>query len=491
MTTTTEIHELSPLTAAIVDRAIDNVNRKLVAGYRNKNNSRPNAKSVNVKATVEDTLKSVSSESAMAVANRGQAWREVITKSLTHGASSLSTMKFDGEFHVKNGVADGLNKMPNTPGVYVVYDVNNKPVYVGDSGNLQKRWHAGHLNEYRSKEKQGERYKLAGQFEEGCTVRFIKMDSVTTAAALEAHLIKEGGSDLTVNSRQELLTEQGKRSNIEAKKIKDSSGDTSSLVKGAATEAVMNSGWRVMEELTSAILKALKNELVDVFAGGTSSLIDRIKRFFQHIWSVLEKIIEQPLKILEGFIEFIVNALSKAISQIYTMARNLVDLANSAWQLYKGAETMSTEELIQKITETLVVSGTLVVWDALDPIIEMQLLPLVGPVAPYLAAAIAAIGFGLSSHYLQGVVPSIVEFLISCKSMHQEALQSRRIACEKLIAVAERDHRLVMDFEAYVESEGELVYALREKTVTLSRHSAISELDIESLLNNTLGKRDF
>ncbi len=102
----TEVYELSPLANAIVDQAIDNVNRKLVAGYRNKNNSRPNAKTVDVKATVADTLDAVSAESVMAVANRGVAWREVITKSLTRGISSLSTLQFDGEFRIKNGVAE-------------------------------------------------------------------------------------------------------------------------------------------------------------------------------------------------------------------------------------------------------------------------------------------------------------------------------------------------------------------------------------------------
>lgn len=479
--TTAEVYELSPLANAIVDRAIDNVNRKLVAGYRNKDNSRPNAKTTNVKVTVSDTLEAVSAADVMQVANRGVAWREIITKSLSRGISSLSTMEFDGEFRVQGGVADGLRNMPNKPGVYVVYDARNEPVYVGDSTNLQKRWHAGHLNEFRQGESQGRPYKLASEFAEGCTVRFLVMDSGTTAAALEAHLIRTAKP--RVNAREELLTEQGTRSNIEAKKMKDSSGSTSSLFAGAASEAAMNSGWLVMEQLSAAIMRALKNELVDVFAGGAANLLERVKRFFQHVWSVLKQIISQPLKILEGCFEFIVNALSKTISQIYMMARNLLELANSAWQLHKGAKTMTTEELVQKITETLIVSGSLVIWDALDPIIEAQLLPVLGPVAPYLSAAICAIGFGISSHYLQGVVPHVVEFLISCKSMHHEALQARREACEQLILVAERNHELVLTFEGYVQSTGELVYEMRGQAAELSVHTPVSAFDINSLLN--------
>ena len=82
--------------------------------------------------------------------------------------------------------------MPNTPGVYVVFDHNDKPVYVGDSDNMQARWNAGHFNEYKQGQRpDAERYKLADEMEAGCTVKFIVMDSKETAAALEAHLIKE------------------------------------------------------------------------------------------------------------------------------------------------------------------------------------------------------------------------------------------------------------------------------------------------------------
>lgn len=482
----TEVFELSPLANAIVDQAIDNVNRKLVAGYRNKKNSRPNAKTVDVKSTASDTLNAASAQSAMDVANRGIAWREVITKSLTKGISSLSTLKFDGEFRVKDGVADGLSSMPNTPGVYVVYDASNEPVYVGDSINLQKRWHAGHLNEHKQKARNGQTYKLAKEFEEGCTVRFISMDSEETAAALEAHLIRT--EKPRVNSRQELETEQGKRANIEAKKIKDSSGNTATLAAGAAIEAASNSGWLVLEQLTAVMIKALKFEIVDVLKGGTSKLIVRVKRFFQSIWSVLKNIITQPLKILEGCFEFIVNALSKAVSQVYMLARNILDLANGAWNLYKGAETMSTQELIQKITETIVISGSAVIWNALDPVIEAQLMPLVGPIAPYLAAAMTAIGFGVSSHYLQGVVPQVVSLLISCKSMHKEALQARIKACEQLMIVSERNHQMVLEFEAHVQSTGELIHEMREQTAVLSTHKAVHAFDIKALLKTMPGK---
>ncbi|OOK49700.1 hypothetical protein BM547_22575 [Pseudomonas aeruginosa] len=252
----------------------------------------------------------------------------------------------------------------------------------------------------------------------------------------------------------------------------------------------MNSGWLVMEQLSAAIMKALKNELVDVFAGGKSKLLERVKRFFQHIWDVLKQIVTQPLKILEGIFEFIVNALSKAISQIYMMARNLLELANSAWQLYKGAQSMSTEELIKKITETLIISGSVVVWDAMDPIIEAQLLPVVGPVAPYLAAAVSAIGFGISSHYLQGVVPHVVEFLISCRSLHKEALEARLKACEQLMLVEERNYGLVLELEGYMQSTGELIYEMREQTASLSEHKPIAARDINHLLERISKKRD-
>lgn len=464
--TTTDLKELPPLANIIIDRTIDSVNRKLIGGFRNKKNSRPNAKTPDIKSTVKDSLSSASASSVQEVANRGIAWKEMITKSLTRGISSLSSMQFDGEFTVTNGVAEGLNQVPNTLGVYVVYNKENEPVYIGDSTKLQSRWYAGHLNEHKQKKNADDSYKLATEFEEGCTVRYIKMESEETAAALEAHLILT--EKPLVNSKEELSNEQGKRSNIEAKKIKDSFDNTSGLIKGAALEAAKNSGFVVLEALSAAILKALKDELVDIFGGGKAQLSARIKRFFEKIWSVLLQIIKSPLKLLEGIFEFIVNALSKAISEIYMLARNLLELSNTAWQLFNGAKNMSTEEWIQKVSETIIISGTLVVWDALDPVIEAQLLPFVGPVAPYLAAAISAIGFGLSSHYLQGIVPTLVEFLVNTRNGHQEAVEAQRAACVQLITVSERNFELVDILGELARSSRDLIVEMRQQTEQLS-----------------------
>ena len=51
-------------------------------------------------------------KSAQEISNRGAAWKEMIQKSISHGISSLKTLQFDGEFTVKNGVAEGLDNAP-------------------------------------------------------------------------------------------------------------------------------------------------------------------------------------------------------------------------------------------------------------------------------------------------------------------------------------------------------------------------------------------
>ncbi|MFD4837082.1 GIY-YIG nuclease family protein [Achromobacter sp. NPDC058515] len=475
-----ELKQLSPLANLIVDRAIDNTNRKLIGGFRNKNHSRPNAKTTQPGSVARDALNATSAQSVMDVANRGVAWRELIEKSLTHGISALTTMKFDGEFSVKDGVATGLDTVPNQPGVYVVYNKDNEVMYVGDSTKMQSRWHAGHLNEFKQGERAQEPYKLADEFKEGCTVKYVVMDSEETAAALEAHLIRT--EQPPANKREELLNQQGKRANIEAKKMKDASGTAGSLLRGAATEAAKNSGWVVLEQLTAAALKALKDELVDIFGGGESTILARIQRFCEKVWSVVKRIIEAPLQLLKGIFEFIVNALSKTVRQIYQLARNIFDLGAAAWALFKGAGSMSKAELITKITETIIVSGTLVIWDGLDPIIESQLVPLLGPVAPYLAAAISAIGFGLSSHYLQQFVPSIVEFLVNSRTGHHDALLAQREACLQLITLNEQQFETVNVLGRYVESSLALEIETKAHTRELSQHSAIKPLDIRNLL---------
>ncbi|MFY1849341.1 hypothetical protein [Achromobacter dolens] len=264
--------------------------------------------------------------------------------------------------------------------------------------------------------------------------------------------------------------------------MKDAAGTTGSLLQGAAKEAAKNSGWVMLEQLTAAALKALKDELVDIFGGGKSTILARIQRFCEKVWAIVKRIIEAPLQLLKGIFEFIVNALSKTIRQIYQLARNIFDLGSAAWALFKDAGTMSKADLVTKITETIIVSGSLVIWDGLDPLIESQLFPLLGPVAPYLAAAISAMGFGLSSHYLQQFVPDIVEFLVNSRTGHHEALQAQREACMQLITLNEQQFETVNVLGRYVESSLVLEIDTKAHVRGLSQHSAIKPLDIRHLL---------
>lgn len=501
---------LPPMANLIVDRAIENLTRKLVAGYRNKRNAKPNANRVDFSAEAKETLKASSALSAMQVANRGQAWKEMIQKSLTHGISSLATINFDGQFTIRDGQRpdDFRQKMPNTPGVYVVFDHNDKPVYVGDSENMQSRWNAGHFNEYKQGQRPGaERYKLADEMEVGCTVKFIIMDSKETAAALEAHLIKENfvqfegvrktdknlspdeaakrdralGDGMLKNKKDELATEQGSRSNQEAKKMKDASDGTATLVAGAAGEAFKNVGYDIFERLTTTAIKAIKDELVDVLRGGVDRIKVRVDRMLKKIFAVLRNVLENPLQLLRGIAEFIVNALSKTISQIYSLARNIFDLANNGWQLYTGAQTISREELVRKVSEIVIISGSLVIWDSLDLMLEKWLVAQTGgtlaPFAPYISAAVTAIGFGISTHALQGFATRIIDAVIAFKCGYVELLETERAACEQLIIVAENELAMIGDLGKYVESELKIFAQMESYTRTLSIHEPIQPID--------------
>lgn len=511
LTQNRSLQKLPPLADQIVDKAIDNMTRKLVAGYRNKRNAKPNSKSTDYVAETQATLEAVSAETVMQVANRGHAWKEMIQKSLTAGISSLATLKFDGEFRVSGGkLPDDFNKvMPDGPGVYVVYSGNpSRPVYVGDSDNMRQRWYAGHINEHRQAQRSGGAYKLGAEFEEGCTVKFINMESKESAAALEAHLIRENFSQyhdvkkkpsdkatpeqvaereaalangMLKNKREELDTEQGTRSNQEAKKLKDASGSTASLVKGAAGEALSNVRYDVLERLTTATIKAVKNELVDILRGGKAKIAARAKRLLEAILSVLKGILDAPLQLLRGLVEFIVNALSKAIGQIYNLVRNIFDLAHGAWKLYQGAGQISREELVRKISETVIISGTLVLWDGLEPIIEANL-GVLGPFAPYVSCAVVAVGFGLSSYALQGLVTKAIDAIVAFKLGMLESLENARAACNQMLQNTQRELAMMADLGEYLSAKIQLMDSMNAHVAALSQHEAIQPFDIHALL---------
>lgn len=471
---------LPELPNTIVERSITNVRRKLVAGYRNKKNSQAGAKTVSQRVVVSDTLDATSASSVLAVSQRGRFWKEMVMKSLVGGISSLSSAKFDGEFTVHGGVPSGINGMPNQPGVYVVFNKNNQPVYVGDSTKLGKRWVAGHMNAYRQGKRSGEPYKLETVLEEGCTVKWITMDSEETAAALEAKFIREVNPP--VNSRQELKSEQGKRSNIEAKKISDASGSTARLFAGAAKEAAVNLGFAAFEQLADVICFALKDELVDIIGGGTASLGVRVERFLKKVLEAVKGLFSSAVKLLSGLVEFVVNALSKAVGEIYALARNLCDLVQSAWDLYRGSQVMSRIELIEKISETILISGMMVFWDAIDPLLEAQLTPVLGVVAPYLAASLTAIGFGVSSYYLRKAVPAAVAYLIDYRTGWHEALDANRDAVDTLMLVAEQELSMVATVFEYTASTQALLSETSAHTESLREHRPIQAFDVNALI---------
>lgn len=469
-----EVQSLSPLADKIVDKAIDNVTRKLVVGTRNRKNSRPDAKSTNVKSEMTDILRASNTTSAVEIAGRTTNWQEVITKSFSHGISSLATIEFDSEFTVSGGVANGLEDMHDSPGVYVVYNKNGVPVYVGDAGNVKKRWNAGHLNENKQKAKNGEQYKLAAEFEEGCTVKVLKTDSIETAAAIEAALIANH-KDVLINSKEELKNNQGTRSNIEAKKMKERLGSAGKLAAGAAKEVGEQAVASAVEGLIASAIKHLKVELVDLFKGGKAKIADRLKRFLNAVLNDIKDLKVNISQMLKGIFDAVIGLVSQTISQVYNLARNIFDLAKNAYSLYKGKDSMSSEEILNKIIETIVISSSLVLWESLDVVIEGLILPYTGIFTGVIAGIISAIGFGITSHILSKFVPDLVQFILGVGMSHQMALDERRASYILLIESYNLNDSLYESAETLLQSEVSVINKMQAMSSRFEESS--SEVD--------------
>jgi hypothetical protein len=477
-----QLQALNPLANSIIDKTVDNVTRKLVGGYRNKKNSQPGAKNRKINVDIKDTLNATSAQSVLDVANRGVHWKELIHKSFSHGISSISTMKFDGQFSIKGGFAEGLQEAPETPGIYVVFDKNDEVKYIGDSGNLKKRWIAGHLNENQQSLRKGESYKLTKEFDEGCTVKFIRLDSVETAAAVEAHILATERPP--VNAKEELKDKQGKRSNIEAKKMKDSMQTSENLLLGASKEAALNVGWGITEQLITTMIKALKDEVVDLFITTKVQLKIRLKRFIDKVWQVISHIINAPLSLLKGIFEFIINAIFQTVGKIYQLAKNIYDLGMSAVALARGAKILSKEELVAKVSEVIITSGGLIFWDALDPFIESGLTAIFAPLAPfspYISSTLCAIGFGVTGYYLSGLVPKVVGLIVNTEPQFAE---SARKTYQQLLSNFEANENIMGELMVYAQSSVQFISETKQQAqrldgevVKLTRFSLSEEFE--------------
>jgi hypothetical protein len=155
---------LSPTHDLILDKCIENLNRKLVAGFRNRDLNKP---------IIKSTIEGASTKASIEVGNRGKAWNDIITKSFTSGIRSLTTLKFDNVYEVTNGVLDDSKEVSSKPGVYVIYDASGNIKYIGDSENISSRLNQ-HLSETRSVDKSGTQYKLGNDILNGeATIKVI------------------------------------------------------------------------------------------------------------------------------------------------------------------------------------------------------------------------------------------------------------------------------------------------------------------------------
>jgi hypothetical protein len=82
------------------------------------------------------------------------------------------------------------NDFPSEPGVYVFYDVSDRPIYVGESGDIKKRIRSGHTDKfwYRS--------PIVDK------ASYVRVDDQLLRRQIENALIKFLKSNAVINQRQ-------------------------------------------------------------------------------------------------------------------------------------------------------------------------------------------------------------------------------------------------------------------------------------------------
>ncbi|HZT95047.1 MAG TPA: helix-turn-helix domain-containing protein [Gaiellaceae bacterium] len=83
-----------------------------------------------------------------------------------------------------------LDELPNGPGVYVFYDISDRPVYVGESGNIRGRIRGSHLEKF---------WYRRPIVEKGS---YVRVDNDRLRRQLEDTLIKFLKSNAVINRRQ-------------------------------------------------------------------------------------------------------------------------------------------------------------------------------------------------------------------------------------------------------------------------------------------------
>jgi excinuclease UvrABC nuclease subunit len=83
-----------------------------------------------------------------------------------------------------------VNDFPNEPGVYVFYDISDRPIYVGESGDIRRRIRQDHIEKFWYRTPIVEK------------ASYVRVDDQTLRRQLENTLIKFLKSNAVINQRQ-------------------------------------------------------------------------------------------------------------------------------------------------------------------------------------------------------------------------------------------------------------------------------------------------
>ena len=116
----------------------------------------------------------------------------------------------------------------------------------------------------------------------------------------------------------------------------------------------------------------------------------------------------------------------------------------------------------------------------MDPLLEAQLVALIpplAPIAPFIAGAMAAIGFGATSYYLRNFIPAIVSLLVNFRTGWHDALDAQRALCDQMLLLFQQQTNLIGVAAEYFESSEAFIADTERQSRMLREHKPVEVLE--------------
>ena len=229
----------------------------------------------------------------------------------------------------------------------------------------------------------------------------------------------------------------------------------------------------------------LKDELCDCYLGGKDDWKTRLKRFLKRFKEEVIKGIISVDNFVKTAFEFTIKLFSGILDNLLQIFRSVIDGIKNIIKVIRNKNS-TKEEKLKALIDAIAIGVGGVVWNSIDLALETALAStFIGPFAPFVAAILSGLGFGITVNYIMTSFKVIVDFFTD---HHKEALIMISKTQDQVIRNAKLSEELILEaretfqkFASFYQSCNGNITKIQENSFKVEETNILD--DVKKILN--------